>query len=65
MGCKNHNVKCFKCGKIGQFARNCRFKWKTSQGNTAISSNLKDDSGGEWVVEASLAVIEPLKMKRN
>ena len=55
---KSHNVKCCKCGKMGHFARDCRFKWRTAQGNTAMFNNLEDDSEGEWVVEASPAMIE-------
>ena len=43
---------------MGHFARDFRFKWRTAQGNTAMFSNLEDDSEGEWVVKASLAMIE-------
>ena len=43
---------------MGHFAQDCRFKWKTVQGNIAMSSNLEDDSEEEWVVESCLVVIE-------
>jgi hypothetical protein len=31
---KNSNLNCFNCGKMGHFARDCRFKRRTAQGNT-------------------------------
>ena len=46
---------------MGHFARDCRFKWRTAQGNTTMSSNQEDDSEEEWAVELCLAVIEPVE----
>ena len=54
----NPQVTKIKCGKMGHFARECQFKWKTTQGNTAAFSNLEDDREEEWAVELCLAMIK-------
>ena len=43
---------------MGHFARDCQFKWKTTQGNTTMFSNLEDDREEEWAVELCLAMIK-------
>ena len=43
-GYKNSNFKCFNCEKMGHFARDCHFKRRTAQGNTATSTNQEGDS---------------------
>ena len=46
---------------MGHFARDYRFKWKTTQGNTVSLKNLEDYNEEEWVVELCLAMIEPVE----
>ena len=47
--------------KMGHFACDCRFKWRTAQGNTTMSCNLGDDIEEEWAIELSPAVIDPVE----
>ena len=44
---------------MGHFARDCRFKRRTAQGNTAAFINQEGDSEEEWDVEMSYSMIEP------
>jgi hypothetical protein len=43
---------------MGHFARDCRFKRRTAQGNTVTSTYQEGDSEEEWDVEASFSMIE-------
>jgi hypothetical protein len=63
IGYKNSNLKCFNCGKMGHFHRDCRFKRRTTQGNTAAFTNQEGDSEEEWDAEASFSMIEPTEEK--
>ena len=46
---------------MGHFHRDCRFKRRTTQGNTAAFTNQEGDSEEEWDAEASFCMIEPTK----
>ena len=49
---------------MGHFARDCRFKRRTTQGNTATSTYQEGDSEEEWDLEASFSMIEPIEEKK-
>uniref|UniRef100_A0A2N9I9Z4 Kinesin motor domain-containing protein n=1 Tax=Fagus sylvatica TaxID=28930 RepID=A0A2N9I9Z4_FAGSY len=44
---------------MGHFARDCRFKRRTAQGNTVAFTNQEGDSDEEWDAEALFSMIGP------